>query len=277
MEGANPEKQVHEAITVQDSFKSKHKQNHDLKSPYGAANRTNMNQSPQVHLQHLPTKEQNIFYILVLIGSSLLNLSVISLINKDTHHTGETYRYLFPHLHHVFGISELLLGAVLTLMGINIAQALLRHHRRNRKTLLIFGIFSALYLAINLLTISYGIYVFKIQSYWLLIISIIVYISVNTTFVFWYWFVDYPTQIRRLHHPETDCEIEFPAHAKPNRNWLPDFFDYLYFTITTSNTLGAPENHSPSGRRAKGLLILHSLTMMILLVIFVSRAINTLN
>ena len=236
-----------------------------------------MNQPQQVHLQHLPTKEQNIFYILVLIASSLLNLSVISIIDKDAHHVGEAYRYLFPRVHHAFGISEFLLGAVLALMGINIAQSLLRHHHRNRKSLLIFGICSALYLAINLLTISYGIYVFKIQSYWLLIISIIVYLSVNATFVFWYWFVDYPSQIRRLHHPESDCEIEFPAHADPNKRWMPTFFDYLYFTITTSNTLGAPENHSPTGRKAKGILILHSLTMMILLVIFVSRAINTLS
>jgi hypothetical protein len=52
--------------------------------------------------------------------------------------------------------------------------------------------------------------------------------------------------------------------------------DYLYFTVLTSNTLGPPENHSPAGQKAKLLVLLHSVVMLIVLVIFVSRAINTL-
>jgi hypothetical protein len=52
--------------------------------------------------------------------------------------------------------------------------------------------------------------------------------------------------------------------------------DYLYFTVMTSNTMGPPENHSVVGNKAKILQLLQSSAMLILLVIVVSRAINTL-
>jgi hypothetical protein len=45
----------------------------------------------------------------------------------------------------------------------------------------------------------------------------------------------------------------------------------------TSNTLGPPENHSPSGSRVKVLQLLHSSLMLVLLGILISRAVNTLN
>ena len=231
----------------------------------------------QVHLRHLPNKKENIFYILVLIASSFLNASVASSIYKDVRHLEGAYRPLFPPIHHILALSGYVFDAVLVLTGISIIQSLIHHSHKNRKTLLIMATFSALYLALNLLTVSYGIYEFKIQSYWLLIISVCVYLSVNTTFVFWYWYLDYPTQIRSFHHPEYRREIDFPEIGEGSKRELPSFLDYLYFTVITSNTLGTPENHSPNGQKAKTLLMLHSLTMMILLVIFASRAINTLN
>jgi hypothetical protein len=236
-----------------------------------------MTNQRQIHLRHLPNKKEHIFYILVLIISSFLNATVASIIYKDVRHLESTYRPLFPLIHDILALSGYLFDAVLVLTGINIIQSLINHSRKNRKTLLIMAIFSALYLALNLLTISYGIYEFKIQSYWLLIISACVYLSVNTTFVFWYWYLDYPTQIRSFHHPECRREINFPEMGEGGKRELPSFLDYLYFTVITSNTLGTPENHSPNSQKAKALLMLHSLTMMILLVIFASRAINTLS
>jgi hypothetical protein len=44
----------------------------------------------------------------------------------------------------------------------------------------------------------------------------------------------------------------------------------------TSNTLGAPENHSPVGSRLKSIQLLHSSLMLVLLVIVISRAVNTM-
>lgn len=225
-------------------------------------------------LHHLPSKEQNLFYILSLIASPLLNLGVNYLVYGDARHAGHKIKAFFPLVHHALGLSGFLLGLILVLLGINIAQTLMLRHRRARRSLLVFGALSSLYFALTMLTISYGIYVFDIQSYLLLIISIGVYISVNIIFLFWYWYIDYPSQIKALRHDNSARQIEFPEYSNGS---LPGFLDYLYFTVISSNTLGSPENHSPRGQRAKSILMLHSLTMMILLVIFVSRAINTLS
>jgi hypothetical protein len=236
-----------------------------------------MSSQPSVRLLHLPTKEQNLFYILILIASPIINLLVSSLVYTD-------FRMITLREHHAFGLfnwffacSSFLLGGVLILLGVNLAHTLLaRHQRHTRKSLLAFGLVCSLYLLINLLTISYGILEFKVQSLFLLLVSICVYISLNIVFLFWYWYVDYPSQVRRLHHPESAPEIGFPIPVHNQKSWVPNVLDYLYFTVLTSNTLGPPENHSPAGQKAKLLVLLHSVVMLIVLVIFVSRAINTL-
>ena len=226
------------------------------------------------HLHHLPSKEQNLFYILTLVASPLLNLGVNFLVYGDTKHSAQKIKVAIPILHQLVDLSGFLFGLILVLLSINSAQTLLLRHRRARRRLLVFGALSSLYFAVNLLRISYGIYVFNIQSYLLLIISIGVYLSVNVIFLFWYWYVDYPTQIKALRHEDSPREIDFPEQP---HGWLPGFLDYLYFTVISSNTLCPPESPSPKGQRTKSIIMLHSLTMMILLVIFVSRAINTLS
>jgi len=132
---------------------------------------------------------------------------------------------------------------------------------------------------INLLTVSYGILAVKVQSLLLLLISGCIYVSVNIIFVFWYWYVDYPTQIKHLHNPEIETEITFAERevGDGQPKWLPDFVDYVYLTVITSNTLSPPDNHSPSGQRAKAITMMHSLSMLVILVFFVSRAIDTLS
>jgi hypothetical protein len=220
----------------------------------------------------LPTRGDNIFYILTAIFSPAINFLI--------HH------FVYAHggginivgvLSWFLAFSPLLLNGVLILLLINILHAALGlHHRQSRKTLLAFGVFSSLYLIINLITITYGIVKFRIQSLDLLLVSISVYASINLIFVFWYWYFDYPSQLRRLQHPGATPEICFPISSRKGENWVPGFLDYLYFSILTSNTLGPPENHSPAGQKAKSVVLLHSLVMLVVLVIFLSRAINTL-
>ena len=109
-------------------------------------------------------------------------------------------------------------------------------------------------------------------------IALGLYCSLNLIFLFWYWFIDYPSQVRHLHHPEHLCKIIFPRDAvSENAGWLPGCLDYLYFKVITSNTLGAPENHSPVGTKVKLIQLLHSTLILVLLVIVISRAVNTLS
>lgn len=227
-------------------------------------------------LHHLPTRDQNIFYILALIASPIINLGVNSLVYTDFRLIALKGTHPFGLFNWFFGLSSFLLGCVVIMLGVNLEHALLSRQRQTRKSLLVFGIFSTLYLFTNLLTITYGIFEFKVQSLFLLIVSICVYIALNINFVFWYWYLDYPSQLHRIHHPESTPEICFPSNATSDQGWLPSFWDYLYFVILTSNTLGPPENHSPAGRKAKVVVLLHSMVMLIVLVIFISHAINTL-
>ena len=120
-------------------------------------------------------------------------------------------------------------------------------------------------------------FAFKVESTDLLVISAGLYVSLNIVFLFWYWYFDYPAQVRRLHHPESPRQISFPANKLIGKAaWVPSFLDYLYLTMMVSNTLGPPEDHSPVGDRVKVVQLVHSTAMLVLLVIFVSRAINTL-
>jgi len=227
-------------------------------------------------LHHLPNRKDNLLYIIFAALAPIINLIISGYIfdvsSKLTATHLETHRQ-----HWIFAFSDFLLEGIGLLIIINLVINAFHRSHEMRKTLAILGILSTLDLAINMTTLVYGIYQFKIESYVLLLISGGLYLSLNLVFVFWYWYIDYPTQIRRLRHPELLSEIGFPMEPSPKRDhWVPQPVDYLYFTIMTSNTLGPPENHTPYGNRIKYLQMIHSSLMLILLVLFVSRAVNTL-
>ena len=225
-------------------------------------------------LHHLPRPAQNTPYLAALAAAPLINLAIS--INSYAHFRSIAKQQL-PINHSIFGLSELILGGILSLLTINLLRTFILGHHQIRKTLLAFGVLSTLDLLLNITTIMAGIYSFKIGSFYLLLIAAGLYCSLNLIFLFWYWFVDYPGQVRHLHHPDHLCELIFPREAvSANAHWLPGFLDYLYFTVMTSNTLGAPENHSPVGSRLKSIQLLHSSLMLVLLVIVISRAVNTM-
>lgn len=231
----------------------------------------------QLRLQHLPSRGQNVFYTLILLLSPLLNLLVNAFTYQDLRQAVQAHRHSVSALSWSIGLSGFLLASLLALLWANLALALWRHHHTIRRTLLLFGVVSSLYLIDNLITLAVAIFAVKIQSIELLLIAIGIYLSVNMVFLFWYWYLDYPSHIRQLHHPDQALEILFPENALPgHQRWLPGFLDYLFFTVITSNTLGPPESHVVLGRRGRLVQMLHSVIMLVLLVIVVSRAINTL-
>jgi len=105
-------------------------------------------------------------------------------------------------------------------------------------------------------TITAGIYSFKLGSFYLLVIALGLYCSLNLIFLFWYWFIDYPGQVRHLHQPQHLCQIIFPREAvSANAGWLPGCLDYLYFTVMTSNTLGAASDRDLAGGEHTELIV----------------------
>lgn len=228
-------------------------------------------------LHHLPGRRDNVSYIAMVGLSPLINLAVSGTIFGVSEQRSALHREMFGQ-HWIFALSEFVIAGVGMVLFFNLLINLLRRHRHIRRALAVLGVLSTLDLLLNIVTLIYGMYHFKIDSYVLLIICCGLYVSLNLVFVFWYWYVDYPTQVRRIHEPASVCEIGFPRSVPGQRDrWLPTLIDYLYFTLMTSNTLGPPENHSPSGGRLKSLQLVQSTLMLFLLVIFVSRAVNTLS
>jgi hypothetical protein len=233
---------------------------------------------PPITLHHLPRWSQNILYISALALSPVINILVSSTTFQHLRRLAINKGSMLPEGHWIFSLSQFVLGGVLVFLGINLVRILIFKHQNIRKSLLIFGILTSLDLVLNLGAVAYSIYSFKVGSFFLLATSVGIYVSINLTFFFWYWFVDYPTQIRHLNHQDHLCAIVFPRESlNGNPRWLPRPIDYLYFTVLTSNTLGPPENHSPVGVSVKFLQLMQSTIMLVLLVLIVSRAVNTLS
>ena len=141
----------------------------------------------------------------------------------------------------------------------------------------------------NLLSENIAIYRLNLSSYTLLIDALMLYLSINLTFLFCYWFVDNPP--RRLGALweqsssaalTTPYGIVFPEETLVrdvlrSDRWQPEFMDYAYFTILSSNCFGPPEGHLLVGRPIKVLHSVHSLAMITVFIVILARAINTLN
>jgi len=224
-------------------------------------------------LHHLPKWHQNAAYITALSVSPLINTWITALIQHHAKGHGSIIKDLQP-----LAIPTVLVSSIVVLLSINLARTLLYKHQRIRGTLLVLGVLVTMDLVLNVVLIGYRICTIPtIDATLLLQVSALAYLSLTLTFLFWYWFIDYPTQVRHLHHQDHLCAIVFPREAVlMNAHWLPNLLDYLYLTVITSNTLGPPENHTPVSRSIKLVQMVHSTTVLVLLVLVVSRAVNTL-
>ena len=147
------------------------------------------------------------------------------------------------------------------------------------------GVVASLQLVTNIISVNITIYRLHIDSYELLAESLALYLAINLVFVFWYWYCDYPLKnnlIKQRGLIYIPQGILFPEEQIEDRvlksdNWVPGPIDYLYFTILSSNCFGSPEGHMLIGKRLKTLQIIHTLFMILVFIIIVARAINTLS
>ena len=58
--------------------------------------------------------------------------------------------------------------------------------------------------------------------------------------------------------------------------WVPELVDYGFFPLISGNTFGAPEGHGVIGARLKWTQVVHTLRMILVFIVIVARAINTL-
>ncbi|MEB3208825.1 MAG: hypothetical protein VKK63_07900 [Synechococcus sp.] len=142
--------------------------------------------------------------------------------------------------------------------------------------------------ATNLLSESIAIYRLNLSSYTLLMDALMLYLGISLIFLFWYWFIDNPPRhLGALWEQSvsdaltTPYGIVFPEETLErdvlrSDHWQPEFMDYAYFTILSSNCFGPPEGHLLVGRPIKVLHSVHSLAMITVFIVILARAINTL-
>jgi len=224
---------------------------------------------------HLPHHSENLLYILALalspIGNYLLHMLMLG--QYQTTLGGKQV-----WLHGAIDISyALFIGGAIPALLILLLRTKIHRSADVRWLLGGFGIICILDLLLNLVIINLAILDNKSQSYLLLIQAFVLYLSTNLIFFFWYWFIDYPEQLRHLSDPTDLPDILFPEQSGDLvARWKPHPIDYLFFTILCSNTLGPPEGHLIFGRRTKLLQIGHTITTLLVFLVLVARAINTL-
>jgi hypothetical protein len=235
-----------------------------------------MTKLQQHRLHHLPHHYENLLYILALALSPVTNYLLQMLL------LGQYQKALNAER---FGLHAAINASYALFIGITIPTLLILLlrtgiHRSNdvRRLLGGFGIACSLDLLFNIIIVNLAIVDIKLQSYDLLLQAFVLYLSVNLIFFFWYWYLDYPEQLRHLNDPNNLPEILFPEQSEDIfARWKPHPIDYLFFTVLSSNTLGPPEGHLVFGKRTKLLQIGHTITTLVVLLVLMARAINTLS
>ena len=239
---------------------------------------------------HLPRAGQNLVYILALALSPLLNLFVQSQLSARfaASTTAGTLWFTRPinlfkglgadHALSLSSIHGFVLSVALILLLVLMLRICVHRVPHVRQLLGVFGVACSLDLLTNIAFLNAAVYHLKLASYQLLLEAMVFYVSLNLVFFFWYWYVDYPRQLRACICGDDRPEIRFPEQTEsPAAHWLPRPVDYLFFTALSSNTLGPPEGHAVLGSRVKWLQMAHTATALIIFLILVARAINTLS
>ncbi len=117
----------------------------------------------------------------------------------------------------------------------------------------------------------------EISGIGLLSSAIAIFLTNIIVFALWYWEVDSPglTLKKWSRH---DQDFLFLQQRNPSYypNWEPEFFDYLYISITTAINF-APADVKPITRSAKLLMAVQALISVFTLALLVARAVNILD
>jgi uncharacterized membrane protein len=91
-------------------------------------------------------------------------------------------------------------------------------------------------------------------------------------FGLWFWEIDSPGLSGR--HKMSDAQFQFP-NSDNDQNWRPQFFDYLYVSITNS-TAFSPTDTMPLTHATKALMSAQALIALLTVVLVTARAVNIL-
>ena len=110
----------------------------------------------------------------------------------------------------------------------------------------------------------------------LLLAATDMYITNIVIFALFYWEMDNGGPGARRDNKTEERDFLFPQQTMARkRTWYPAFFDYLYVSLT-NGTAFSPTDTLPLSRRAKFLMGVQSVVSLLIAIVLVARAINTL-
>jgi uncharacterized membrane protein len=112
----------------------------------------------------------------------------------------------------------------------------------------------------------------------LVVSGMLIWLTNFLIFALWYWEVDRGGPGRRAAGHDGPPDFLFPQmtddHIEP-RNWRPQFFDYLYVSLTNAAAF-SPTDTMPLTLTAKGIMGVQSIVSLVTIGLIVSRAVNIL-
>jgi len=144
------------------------------------------------------------------------------------------------------------------------------------------------FVLIGVVTISVAISVFLLlttlpgrqpSALSVLVDAALIWVSNVVTFAVWYWEIDGGGPAERRMDVHTSEDFLFPQIAdrdgKEATGWSPGFLDYLFLAFNTS-TAFSPTDTAVLSPRAKVLTMVQSLLSLVVVLVLVGWAINTL-
>jgi uncharacterized membrane protein len=112
-----------------------------------------------------------------------------------------------------------------------------------------------------------------------LVDAVLIWVSNVVTFAVWYWEIDGGGPAERTMDAHASEDFLFPQidqqDGKRAIGWAPRFMDYLFLAFTTS-TAYSPTDTPVLSQRAKILTVVQSLLSLVVLLVLVGWAVNTL-
>ena len=117
------------------------------------------------------------------------------------------------------------------------------------------------------------------SAFSVLVDAVLIWVSTVVTFAVWYWEIDGGGPDERARETHASEDFLFPQIAEQDDEeaigWAPNFLDYLFVSFTTSATFG-PTDTPVLSRRGKVLTVVQCLLSLVVVIVLVAWAVDTL-
>jgi uncharacterized membrane protein len=166
-------------------------------------------------------------------------------------------------------------------IGLSLAtpRQLEHEHTARRRAAIALTAFVSAANIFSLVELSHLLLHHKVENGSELIVSgMLIWLTNFLIFALWYWELDRGGPGRRAAGHDGPPDLLFPQmnddRVEP-RNWRPQFFDYLYVSLTNAAAF-SPTDTMPLTLKAKGVMGVQSIVSLVTIGLIVSRAVNIL-